>query len=325
MLKDNKDYSKLGFVYTVYVCAIVLVQYIFSYLVYNNIIPKDTNIINLLGNGLMYIIGLLILIPLVYKPSKLNKQLDKNKTKISEFIEYFFIAYFLMICSNIIGLIITGAISLVKGTPVINPIGVVLGELDISISFILACILAPIIEELFFRKFIIDKLHIHGKWVTIFISGLMFGLFHGNLNQFTYAFILGMFLAYIYVKKGNINVCILLHAAINSIGFIAFLITNNIDVEFMNNITSPDVSSFIASISMSDVISLLLLLLFEFIIFTVFILGLVFLVLEFKNIRSDISQYRDNSSITLRQAITSKGILAFTILHIIIIFKQLFE
>ena len=325
MIKENKDYSKLGFVYTVYVCANVLVQYIFAYLVYNNIIPKDTNIINLLGNGLMYIIGLLILIPLVYKPSKLNKQLDKNKTKISEFFQYFFIAYFLMICSNIIGLIITGAISLVKGTPVINPIGVVLGELDISISFILACILAPIIEELFFRKFIIDKLHIHGKWVTIFISGLMFGLFHGNLNQFTYAFILGMFLAYIYVKKGNINVCILLHAAINSIGFIAVLITNNIDVEFLNNITSTDVTSLIASISMSDVISLLLLLLFEFIIFTVFILGLVFLVLEFKNIKSDISQYRDNSAITLRQAITSKGILAFTILHIIIIFKQLFE
>ena len=50
------------------------------------------------------------------------------------------------------------------------------------------------------------------------ISGLMFGLFHGNLNQFMYAFVLGMFLAYLYVKTGNLKITIALHMLINFFG-----------------------------------------------------------------------------------------------------------
>ena len=42
-------------------------------------------------------------------------------------------------------------------------------------------------------------------------SGLMFGLFHGNLNQFVYAFVLGLCFGFIYVKTGNIRYTIGLH------------------------------------------------------------------------------------------------------------------
>ena len=50
------------------------------------------------------------------------------------------------------------------------------------------------------------------------VSGLMFGLFHGNLNQFVYAFVLGLFLAFLYVKTGNLKITIALHMMINFVG-----------------------------------------------------------------------------------------------------------
>ena len=46
----------------------------------------------------------------------------------------------------------------------------------------------------------------------------MFGLFHGNLNQFIYAFVLGVFLAFLYVKTGNLKITIALHMLINFMG-----------------------------------------------------------------------------------------------------------
>ncbi|MEG2260013.1 MAG: CPBP family intramembrane glutamic endopeptidase, partial [Oscillospiraceae bacterium] len=48
--------------------------------------------------------------------------------------------------------------------------------------------------------------------------GLMFGLFHMNLSQFFYAAVLGMLLAYITLKTGNIKQSAILHIAINITG-----------------------------------------------------------------------------------------------------------
>ena len=46
----------------------------------------------------------------------------------------------------------------------------------------------------------------------------MFGLFHGNLNQFVYAFVLGLCFGFIYVKTGNIRYTIGLHMLVNFLG-----------------------------------------------------------------------------------------------------------
>ena len=58
----------------------------------------------------------------------------------------------------------------------------------------------------------------YGELAAVLASGLFFGLFHGNLNQFSYAFLLGLFLGFIYVKTGKLGYTIGLHMAINFIG-----------------------------------------------------------------------------------------------------------
>ena len=52
-------------------------------------------------------------------------------------------------------------------------------------------IVGPIFEEWLFRKQLIDHTRKYGEKTAILLSGLAFGLFHMNLFQFFYAFLLG--------------------------------------------------------------------------------------------------------------------------------------
>ena len=77
-------------------------------------------------------------------------------------------------------------------------------------------ILAPIFEELIFRKLLIDRLIKYGEFVSILTSGLMFGLFHGNFQQFFFAAFLGCLWAFVYARTGRIRYTIIMHMIINT-------------------------------------------------------------------------------------------------------------
>ena len=85
-------------------------------------------------------------------------------------------------------------------------------------TLLCAVIIAPVAEELFFRKALIDRLSLYHPMDAILLSGLLFGLMHGNLTQFLYAFPLGVLLGIIYWRTKNIRYTILLHVAINTLG-----------------------------------------------------------------------------------------------------------
>ena len=72
-------------------------------------------------------------------------------------------------------------------------------------TFIIAVLIAPTAEELLFRKLLTERIVKYGELAAVLASGLFFGLFHGNLNQFSYAFLLGLFLGFIYVKTGKLR------------------------------------------------------------------------------------------------------------------------
>ena len=82
-------------------------------------------------------------------------------------------------------------------------------------AMIMVAVLAPIFEELLFRKLIIDRTRRYGDVIAIFYSSIAFGLFHCNIYQLFYAFALGLILGYVYVKSGNIILTIIIHMIIN--------------------------------------------------------------------------------------------------------------
>lgn len=79
-------------------------------------------------------------------------------------------------------------------------------------------ILAPVFEELFFRKLVIDRLLPYGELPAILISGVAFGMAHGNFNQFFYAAAIGIVFGFIYLRSGKIIYSIVLHMIFNLIG-----------------------------------------------------------------------------------------------------------
>lgn len=94
-----------------------------------------------------------------------------------------------------------------------------------------AIIGAPVLEELACRKILIDRIHKYGQIPAMVVSGLLFGLLHGNSGQFFLAFFLGMVFAAVYLKTGNVIYTMLLHFMINLTASIpTFLLWAGIDV-----------------------------------------------------------------------------------------------
>ena len=79
-------------------------------------------------------------------------------------------------------------------------------------------IMAPVIEELIFRGVIMHGLmRNYSKFTAVFVSALMFALFHLNPWQFPATFILGIVLGILMVRTRNIFLCIIGHAINNGL------------------------------------------------------------------------------------------------------------
>lgn len=76
--------------------------------------------------------------------------------------------------------------------------------------FLYSALLAPLSEEVIFRGMILRALRPYGKRFAILGSALLFGLFHGNLLQGPYAFLMGLILGYLACEY-SINWAIALH------------------------------------------------------------------------------------------------------------------
>lgn len=85
-------------------------------------------------------------------------------------------------------------------------------------AFISICVFPAIFEELAFRGILLKAFkRCIGDGGAIFVTALLFGLFHSNFYQATYAFVLGLVLAYMTVKTNSILPAVITHFVNNSI------------------------------------------------------------------------------------------------------------
>ncbi len=79
------------------------------------------------------------------------------------------------------------------------------------------CIVAPIAEEFLFRDLLLKPLRAYGDLTAAVVTGLMFGLYHGNFDQFAYASIVGFFYSVIAIRSNSLIPTVVLHCANNTI------------------------------------------------------------------------------------------------------------
>lgn len=124
---------------------------------------------------------------------------------------------------------------------------------DVSVLMILySVILAPIGEELTFRGV---TLRIGRKalpfWAANLIQAFLFGLFHMNMIQGCYAFVIGLVLGYVCEKGGSIYYAIFLHFLFNLWGTVI--------AGLLEGVTHPvAVILFYVAVIVSTIIGLLL-------------------------------------------------------------------
>lgn len=83
--------------------------------------------------------------------------------------------------------------------------------------YLYACLLGPVAEEILFRGLVLRSLQPYGKKFAIVVSSLLFGLFHGNLMQAPFAFVVGLVMGYVAMEY-HIGWAVALHL-INNLVF----------------------------------------------------------------------------------------------------------
>lgn len=124
----------------------------------------------------------------------------------------------LMQLGNYVGNFVNNTISIISGRASYSGLDSTLMESNPLVVLLVVVVIGPVAEELIFRRLLIDRLAVFGAPTAAVMSALIFALVHGNLQQYFYAFALGLFFAFIYLRTGNIKNSIILHMIMNFVG-----------------------------------------------------------------------------------------------------------
>ena len=90
-----------------------------------------------------------------------------------------------------------------------------------ALTIIYVTLIGPVSEELIFRWAIFDRMHLAFPfWTANAIQAMFFGIYHMNLVQGIYAFLLGVVLGMVVYATGSILCSIAVHMVFNSTTYI---------------------------------------------------------------------------------------------------------
>ena len=221
----RKQMSRIGWVYfagTVLLLALELsLAMLFQF--GNPDGDYDSRVLIFFNLFLRFILGYPVMLCLIHLVKK-GKSIPQKKMRAGSIFVAFFMAYAMAMITNIIGILLTSIINAFHNGVNTTDLQDTMLALPSVWLILFVCVGAPVFEELIFRKALVDRAIYCGEGIAIAMSGVMFGLFHGNLNQFVYAAALGAFFAFIYVRTGKIRYTMILHAMVNSMGTIGTLL-----------------------------------------------------------------------------------------------------
>ncbi len=79
------------------------------------------------------------------------------------------------------------------------------------LNVISTAVLPALAEEIVFRAYVQGALRCCGTTASVVLSALLFALFHGNILQVPFAFLMGLILGWLFARTGSILPSVLLH------------------------------------------------------------------------------------------------------------------
>ncbi len=259
----------------------------------------------------------------------------QKKISFGEFIKIFCICFSVSHIANLITTICLTYWSAFTGNEVVNNLEEILSMTDPWVIFFSVGILAPLLEELLFRKFLIDRMRKYGEVVAILVSAGLFALFHQDFVQLAYAFVAGVMLGYLYCRTGNYWLTVLIHSLFNIISGVlpALLVTDILAVsqeitalesalvkaqtyDEMYNLIYPIISEYSMSILLYGVYCLFL--------GVVNIAGFILLIIGFRKYRAEKGTVALSAADKIKAIFINPGMLTALIFLGILTISSLF-
>ncbi|MCD8051003.1 MAG: CPBP family intramembrane metalloprotease [Clostridiales bacterium] len=178
----------------------------------------------------VYLPGLVIF-PLVLRKMPKGNPIPVDRLSLWEFVQAtvfsFGVGYG---CSLVTSLVIT-VLERLSSQATTNVVDSFSASLPIWLTAVAFVLVAPVMEELLFRRILLRRLLGLGDVSAVVLSALAFALFHANLYQTAYAFVLGLVFGAVVLLTGSIRDTILLHMLIN--GFSVVMQLNLPDEAFL--------------------------------------------------------------------------------------------
>ena len=93
-------------------------------------------------------------------------------------------------------------------------------ENSIFLSLFLIAFIPAVFEEMVYRGLIYNTYRKETVVGGVLLSGFLFGIMHGNINQFSYAFVMGLIFALVIEATDSILSTMIIHLVINGSSFI---------------------------------------------------------------------------------------------------------
>lgn len=324
---EKKHFSKLGLMYFVGTIVIYALQYGVIGIV-EAVAPhllENSDISLLISMLPMYLIGYPIMIACIKKVPA-EQETEKKKMSVGQWLVAFIMCYALVYISNIIGNILTSVIGIFKQGQVENTIVNLTMSISPLASFLFMVIAAPIMEEYIFRKLLIDRVVKYGEGLAILLSGVIFGLFHGNLNQFAYAFILGCFFGFIYVRTRNVLHTILMHMLNNFMGSILgmFILEKSgfLEIATAMETAAPEE---LTSLMLNNMSGIAIYFIYVMVLLIIVFAGIILLILKRKKFYVNHTEEELPKGQRFKTVALNVGMLLFGVFWIVQIVVQLFK
>lgn len=283
-------------------------------LVDKNIINNET-VVLIVSAAVQYLVAFPVLY-FMLKPIPASLPSDR-RLSTRELIKALSIATLLIYAGQYISTLIISAIESALGYTPENSVSQAFNGNTFAVTLIIA-IIAPIIEEIVFRKLLVDRLRPYGEKLAIFFPALIFALAHGNLYQLFYAFLIGVVLSYIYAKTGKITYPIFIHMFVNLFfGVLTDYLSKAIDVnQFLEY-------SYAGALPVeyveANMLPLTLLTIYSIVFYALLCMGVFNLIRQLYSLRFEKGKYVFPKGKSLEITLFNAGTIAFVTLCIILI------
>lgn len=158
----------------------------------------------------------LALMPLIYVfryEKNLKDAVSLNRISVANVI----LTITLTLCIEPFLSLLNGLSQCFVSTPAASQITGAAGQLSFPVMFLLVAVMPAVLEEFVYRGVFFHSYKEEAVVPGAVLSGLLFGIMHGNLNQFAYAFFMGVIFALVVYATGSLAASMIMHLTVNGL------------------------------------------------------------------------------------------------------------